>query len=166
MHAVVHAQAVGQLRAKFLPQRLIFLTVVFQQLLQLAFNAPLQRPLYELQLPVMLQHLPADVQGKILTVHQAPHKAEIVRQQVGTLFHNKHAAGIKLQALLIAGGVVVHRGMAGDKQQGVKGGVALRPGMDHHRRVFIVVEFVLIEVIVLFRLYFALLLAPQRDHAV
>ena len=114
----------------------------------------------------MLQHLPADVQGKILAVYQAPHKAEIVRQQVGTLFHNKHAAGIKLQALLIAGGVVVHRGMAGDKQQGVKGGVALRPGMDHHRRVFIVVEFVLIEVIVLFRLYFALLLAPQRDHAV
>ena len=30
VHAVVHAQAVGQLRAKFLPQRLIFLTVVFQ----------------------------------------------------------------------------------------------------------------------------------------
>ena len=166
MGAVIQAQAVGQLRAEFLPQRLIFLPLIGKQLFQLTLDAALQCALNQLELAVMLQHLTADVEGKILAVHQTPHKAEIIGQQVGALFHDKNAAGIKLQALFVAGGVVIHCGMCRNKQQGVKGGAALGAGVDHQRRILVIIELSLVEVVVFLRCDLALLLAPQRDHAV
>ena len=78
----------------------------------------------------MLEHLPGDVQGQILGIHQALYKAEAVRQQIGALVHDKHTAGVKLQALLILPGVVVHGGVGGDEQQGRVGGSALGGGAD------------------------------------
>ena len=67
----------------------------------------------------MLQHFPGDVQRQVLGIHQPGYEAEMVRQQIGALVHDQHAAGIQLQPLLIFAGVVIIGGRAGDEQQGI-----------------------------------------------
>ena len=79
---------------------------------------------------VVLEHFPRDVEAQVLGIDEAPHKAEMVGQQVGALVHDQHAAGIKLEPLLILFGVVVVGGVGRDKQQGVIGGSALGAAVD------------------------------------
>ncbi len=65
------------------------------------------------QLAGVLEHLPADVQGEILGVHHAADKAEVVRQQVGTLVHDEYAGAVKLKSFLILPGIEVVGGCGG-----------------------------------------------------
>ena len=56
--------------------------------------------------------------------------------------------------------------MCRNKQQSIESSAALGAGVDHQRRILVIIELSLIEVVVLLRRDLALLLAPQRDHAV
>ena len=114
----------------------------------------------------MLQHLPADVQGKIGGVHYAPHEAEVVGQQVGALVHDEHAGGIELEPLLILPCIEVVGRLGGDIEHGLIGHSPLSTGVDDGQGVLPVAEFLLIEGVVLLRLHLGLLPLPQGDHGV
>ena len=107
MGAVLADNAVFELTAEVLPELLVALPVVLQHLGKLALDLLLQIGGNHLQLPVVLQQLPGDVQAQVRRVHHAPDEAEVVRQQVGTLVHNEDTVGVELQALLILFGVEV-----------------------------------------------------------
>ena len=116
MGAVFADDAVFDLPAKVLPKFLVALPVVLQQLTKLALDLLLQVGRDDLQLPVVLEQLPGDVQGQVGRVHHPPDEAEVLRQQVGALVHDEDAIGVQLQPFLILLGVVVEGGGAGDEQ--------------------------------------------------
>ena len=120
----------------------------------------------QLQLAVLLQHLTADIQAQILTVHDALYKAEVIRQQVGTLFHNEHTGGVQCQTLLVVLGVEIVGTVAGHEQQGIVVGSAFGAAHDDPGGVGVIAELILIEAVVLLIGHFALLLLPDGDHAV
>ena len=120
----------------------------------------------QLELVVLLQHLAADVQAQILTVHNALDEAEVIRQQVGALLHNEHAGCVQGQALFIILGVEVVGTVAGHEQQGIIICSALGAADDDAGGVGIIAKLFLIEVRVLLVGHFALLLFPDGHHAV
>ena len=166
MHAVVRDEAKLQLAAEGGIECLIFLTVVLQHALQLGLDLLFEVGGDDLQLSRVLQHLAADVQAQVLRVDHAADEAEVLRQQVGAVFHDEHAGGIKLQTGLIVAGVEVVRGLCRDIQQGLIGHGALDAEVQHAQRLLIVKEFFVIEVVVLLLRDILLGLLPDRDHGV
>ena len=163
---VVGHHAVFQLGTEGMPELLVFFFVVLLHLQQLGLDLLLQSGGDDLQLAVVLQDLPADVQGEVGGVHHALHKAEAVGQQVGALVHDHHAGGVELQALLILPGVEVIGGLGGDIQHGLVGHSALGAGVDDGQGVLPVAELLLVEGVVLLGLYLGLLALPQGDLGV
>ena len=85
---VVVINAEFELEAEIFEESLVFLPVVFQHGEQLALDLLFQTGGDDLELPVVLQHLPGDVQAEILGIHQSSDEAEIIGQQVGALVHD------------------------------------------------------------------------------
>ena len=166
MHPEVGIQPEFQLQPKVAEEFLVSLAVVVQHGQQLAVDLLLQPPGDDLQLAVVLQHLARDVQRQILRIDQALDEPEIVRQEIGALVHDQHAAGIQLQALFVLAGVIVERCARRDEQQRVVRRRALGGGIDHARGVLVVAEFLFIERVVLLGRDLVFVLLPQRDHAV
>ncbi|CAN3986065.1 D-cysteine desulfhydrase, partial [Dysosmobacter welbionis] len=135
-------------------------------LTKLALDLLLQVGRDDLQLPVMLEQLPGDVQGQVGRVHHPPDEAEVLRQQVGALVHDEDAIGVQLQPFLILLGVVVKGGGAGDEQQRLVGDGALGGHGDDLLGVGVVVELVPIELVVLLRLHAGLAPLPDGHHGV
>ena len=166
MHTVIRISTKLDLTAELLPELLILCTVVVQHGVQLVLDLLFQCVVDQLQLAVFLQHLTADVQAQILTVHDTLDKAEVIRQQVGALFHNQHAGCVQCQTLLVVLGVEIVGAVAGHEQQGVVVGSALGAAHDDPGGVGIIAELILVEAVVLLVGHFALLLLPDGDHAV
>ena len=166
MLAVLGYHAILDLGTEGLPECLVLLPVLLLELHQLPLDLLLQGRGNDLQLAGVLEHLPADVQGEILGVHHAPDKAEVVREQVGTLVHDEHAGAVKLKPFLILPGIEVVGGVGGDIEHGLVGDGALGAGVDHGQGVLPVPKFLLVEGVVLLRLHFALLPLPQGHHGV
>ena len=164
--AVVGNRTVLQLTAKGGVEFLVLLPVVVQHGLELALDLLFDVPGDDGQLAVVLQHFPADVQGKVLAVYHAPDKAEVLRQQILTGIHDHHAAGIELQAPLEVLGVEIVGCLGGDIQQGLEGNLALGAEVDHPQGLVVVVELILIEGVIFFLGHVLLILLPQGDHGV
>ena len=79
MSAVIGHGAVFQLAAKGGVKLLVGLPVMFHQVQQLIFDLLLQVICNEGQLPVVLEHLSADVERQILGIHNAPDEPEVIR---------------------------------------------------------------------------------------
>ena len=166
MHTVVRVSTKLDLTAELLPELLVLCTVIVQHGVQLVLDLLFQCVMDQLQLAVLLQHLTADIQAQILTVHNALYKAEVIRQQVGTLFHNQHTGGVQCQTLLVVLGVEIVGTVAGHEQQGIVVGSAFGAAHDDPGRVGVITELILVEAVVLLIGHFALLLLPDGDHAV
>ena len=82
------------------------------------------------------------------------------------MIHNHDAAGVELQPFLKVLGVVVERHLTRDEEQGIVGNHALHVGVDDLQRIVPVEELGLVELVVLLRGNLALLLFPDRHHAV
>ena len=148
------------------PELLVLLPVVLHELDQLALDLFLDVVGDDLQLPVVLEHLPGDVQGDIGGVHDALDEAEVVGQQVRALLHDHHPGGVELQALLKVGGEVVHGHLAGDVQQGLVLDGPLGGDVDGQQGILPVAELGLVEVVVLLLGDLALGPLPDGDHGV
>ena len=166
VHAVILADAVFQLAAKGGEEFLVLLPVVGQHFDQLGLDLLFQVGGNDLQLAVMLQHLAGDVQAQILGVHNALDKAEMLGQQVGAVFHNQHAGGIQLQALLVLLGVVVVGRAAGDEQHGLVGHGALHAEVDGGQGILKIEELILVELVVFLVGDVLLAPLPQGHHGV
>ena len=166
VHSVVRISTKLDLTAELLPELLVLRTVVVQHGVQLVLDLLFQCVMDQLQLAVLLQHLTADIQAQILTVHNAFYKAEVIRQQVGTLFHNEHTGSVQRQTLLVVLGVEVVGAVAGHEQQGIVVGGTLGAAHDDPGGVSVITELILVEAVVLLIGHFALLLLPDGDHAV
>ena len=114
----------------------------------------------------MLQHFPGDVQAQILRVDHAAHEAEAVGQQIGAVFHDHHAGGVQLQALLEVLGVEIIRCLGRDIEQGLVRDRALDIRVDDGQRVFEVEELLLIEIVVFLVGDVLLVLVPDGNHGV
>lgn len=115
----------------------------------------------------MLQHFPGDVQAQILRVDHAAHEAEAVGQQIGAVFHDHHAGGVQLQALLEASWCRNHTVPFGrDIEQGLVRDRALDIRVDDGQRVFEVEELLLIEIVVFLVGDVLLVLVPDGNHGV
>ena len=114
----------------------------------------------------MLQHFPGDVQAQILRVDHAAHEAEAVGQQIGAVFHDHHAGGVQLQALLEVLGVEIIRCLGRDIEQGLIRDRALDIRVDDGQRVFEVEELLLIEIVVFLVGDVLLVLVPDGNHGV
>ena len=166
MHTVIRISTKLDLTAELLPELLILCTVIVQHGVQLVLDLLFQCVVDQLQLAVFLQHLAADIQAQILTVHNALYKAEVIRQQVGALFHNQHTGSVQRQTLLVVLGVEVVGTVAGHEQQGIVVGSTLGAAHDDPGGVGVIAELILVEAVVLLVGHFALLLLPDGDHAV
>ena len=166
MHSVVRISTKLDLTAELLPELLVLRTVVVQHGVQLVLDLLFQCVMDQLQLAVLLQHLTADIQAQILTVHNAFYKAEVIRQQVSALFHNEHTGSVQRQTLLVVLGVEVVGAVAGHEQQGIVVGGTLGAAHDDPGGVSVITELILVEAVVLLIGHFALLLLPDGDHAV
>ena len=155
-----------QLAAEAAVELLIVLPVVLQHPLQFSLDLLFQVGGDDLQLPVMLQQLPGDVQAQVRGLHHAPDEVEIVRQQVGAAVHDHHAGGVQLQAGLIVLGVILAGGLGGDIQQGLVGDGALGGHGDDAERGGGIAEPLLIELVILLTGDVGLLPLPQGHHAV
>ena len=164
--AVVGDGAVLQLTAKGGVEFLVLLPVVFQHGLQLGFDLLLDVPGDDGQLAVVLEHFTADVQGQILTVHNAADKAEVLGQQILAVVHNQHAAAVQLQSTLVILGVEIVRRLAGDIQQRLEGNVALHVVVDGAQGLIVVEELVPVEGLVLFFRDVLLVPLPDGHHGV
>ena len=147
--AVVGHGAVFQLAAEGGVELLVLLPVVFQHGFQFGLDLLLNVPGDDGQLTVVLQHFPADVQGQILTVHNAPDEAEVLGQQILAVLHDHHAGGVELQAPLIVLGVEVVGSLGGDIQQSLEADAALGAGVNHPQRLVVIKELFPIESLVL-----------------
>ena len=166
MHAVVGVSTELDLTAELFPEFLVLLAVVGQHGVQLVLDLLFQSVVDQLELVVLLQHLAADIQAQILTVHDALDEAEVIGQQVGALLHDEHAGCVQGQTFLVILGVEIVGAVAGYEQQGVVVRGALGAADDDTGRVGIIVELLFIEAGVLFVGHFALLLFPDGHHAV
>ena len=164
--AVLADHAVFQLAAEVLPEGFISLTLVLEHLGQFALDLLFQISGDDLQLAVMLQKLPGDVQTQIRGIHHAPDKPEVLRQQIRTLVHNENAAGIELQTLFVFLGVEVEGSGAGDEQQGLVGHGTLGGHGDDPLGVREIVELLPIELVIFLRLHVGLFPLPDGDHGV
>ena len=107
VHAVVGVSTELDLTAELLPEFLILLAVVGQHGVQLVLDLLFQSVVDQLELVVLLQHLAADIQAQILTVHDALDEAEVIGQQVSALLHDEHAGCVQGQTLLVILGVEI-----------------------------------------------------------
>ena len=164
--AVFRRHAVLELPAEVLPEFLVALPVVLEHLGKLALDLLLQIGGDHLQLPVVLQQLPGDVQAQVRRVHHAPDEPEVLRQQVRALVHDEDPVGVQLEALFVLLGVVVEGGGAGDEQQRLVGDGALGGHGDDLLGVGVVVELVPVELVVLLRLHTGLAALPDGHHGV
>ena len=94
IHAVVNANLEGL--AELIPELFIILTLV----LELA-GKRLEDILFEsltdnLEFTALLQKFTRDIEGQVRRIHQALHKAQVIRQQVLALVHDEHMTGIEL----------------------------------------------------------------------
>ena len=114
----------------------------------------------------MLEHLTGDVQGQVFGVHQTLDKTEVIRQQVLAAIHDQHAVGVQLQALFVVLIIIVERCMLRNVQQGIVRNRTLVVHVDMAQRVGVVAALVPIEGVILLLGDLALILMPQRNHAV
>ncbi len=108
-----------QLPAKGLEKGFVFFSVLFKQIRQFALDLALNVFGNQLQLAVMLEHFPGNVQGQVVRFHHALDEAEIIRQELGAFIHDENAAGIQLQALFVFLGIEVIRDGFRNIQDGI-----------------------------------------------
>ena len=164
--AVVVQAPYLQLAAEVLEELLIALPVLLQQPLQLGLDLLLDVVGDELQLPVVLEQLPGDVQAQVRGVHNAPDEAEVLPDEVRALVHDEHAGGVELEPPLIVGGVVVEGRPGGDEEQGLVADLALGGDGDDGLGRGEVHELLLVELLILLLRHVALPALPDGHHAV
>ena len=153
-------------QAELPPEAGIVLRTILLDLHQLGLDLLFQIVADNLQLTGVLEHFTRDIQAHILGIHHAGNKAEPLGQQLGTLVHDEHAAGIELQAALIFPGIQVIGRMSGNEQQGLVGNGALHVGADMAQGSLHVTELTLIELGSRLPGDFTLLALPQGHHGV
>ena len=114
----------------------------------------------------MLEHLTRNIQAQILRIDHAAHKAEAVRQQIGTVFHDHHAGGIELQTLLEILRIEVIRGLRRDIEQRLIRHRTLDVRVDDRNRIFKIIELLFVEAVVFLVRDLRLFLLPDRHHRV
>ena len=114
----------------------------------------------------MLQKLAGDVQAQIRRIHHAPHKAEMLRQQLLAVIHDHDSRRVKLQTRFEVLRVVQARHLGRDEQQCPVGHGALGGhGNDALGRRHLA-EALAVELVVLLLGDLALFPLPQGHHAV
>ena len=164
--AVVVQGAQLQLAAVAAVELLVVLPLVLQHPQQLRLDLLLQIGGNDLQLAVMLQQFPGNIQAQVGRIHHAADEVEVLRQQIGTVIHNHDAGAVKLQTgLEILGKVLVgHPG--GNEQQRLIGDGALHGNGDHRLGRGHLTEALLIELVVFLPGDLALFPLPQGHHGV
>ena len=166
LHAVVGHDAVFELGAEGLEKGLVFLPVTVHDPGKLGLDLLFQAGGDDLQLPVVLEHLPGDVQAQIRGVHHAPDEPEAVGQQIAALVHDHHAVGVEPQPGDVIPGIEIIGGPGGDEQQAAVAHSAFGVDPDHGHGVFRIPEGLFVE-------FYAVLVGgllaaplPQRHHGV
>ena len=78
----------------------------------------LDQPLADqLDLPVLLQDLPGDVERQVVRVDHALDEAQVLRDERLAVVHDEHALDVELHAALALAHEQVHRRVAGQEQQ-------------------------------------------------
>ena len=99
--AVLVADAALEMDAEVFEEFLVLGLVVPHQLFQLALDLLLQVLADDLQLAVMLENFPGNVQGQVGRVHHALDKVKVVVHQLVAFFHDHHAVGVQGDAALV-----------------------------------------------------------------
>ena len=166
MGAVVSNRAVLELAAEDTVKLLVGFPVVFQHAHQLGLDLLFQIAGNDCQLTAVLQHFPADVQGQILTVHHAPDKAEMLRKQLFTVFHDHHTGRIQLQTPLEVLGIKIKGCFSGDIQQRLEGHRTLCADMDCPQGLIEIKKLFPIEAFILLLGHILLCPLPDGYHGV
>ncbi len=106
-YAVFGDRAVLELKSEASVEGLVLLSVVCQQLFKLGLYLLFKISCDYLELAVVLQHFARDVQGQVLRIHDAAHKAEAFGKEGGAVFHYHYSASVKLKSCGIIAGVIV-----------------------------------------------------------
>ena len=164
--AVVVQGAQLQLAAIAAVKLLVVLPLILQHPQQLCLDLFLQIGGDDLQLAVMLQQFPGNIQAQVGRIHHAADEVEVLRQQIGTVIHDHDAGAVKLQTgLEILGKVLVgHPG--GNEQQRLIGDGALHGDGYHRLGRGHLTEALLIELVVFLLGDLALFPLPQGHHGV
>ena len=153
--------------AKSVPEFDVFFALILLHLEQFGADFLFQADGDCLELTVVLQHFAGDVQRQIRGINQTAHKAEVIRQQVGALFHNHNTGGVQRQTLGEVLGIVVKRRLRRNVQQGVIGrSQTLVVEVNRAQRLHVIHELAAVELIVLVLRDVLLCLLPQRNHRV
>ena len=166
MCAVLDVCAILNLAAEGCPELVVILRLILLHLEQLALDLLFQTLRDSLEVAVVLEHFAGDVERQVCGVYHAADKAEVVRQQIGTLVHDEHAVGVELKTLFIILGIIVHRSVRRDKQHRGVGHCTLNARMDVTKRRLIVKKLLRIEIVVVLVLQLLLGFLPDRDHGV
>ena len=166
VHAVHGVYPVLDGLGKSLIEGLILIPLRSQHLQQLALDLLFQIIGNGRKLPVILEHLPGDVQRQVRGIHQSLHKAEIFGQQLLAFVHDHHAVAVQPQPPLEALGKEIIGRFFGDIQQSRVGKGSFGLDVQHGKRILHIIEGILIEAVVLFFGNLALVPAPQGHHAV
>ena len=164
--AEVRQDSVFQLEAELGIELFVFLRLLLQELRQLALHLLLQVGGNDLQLPVVLQQFPGNIQAQIGAVHNAPDEAEAFRQQVRAVLHDHDAVGVQLQPGFIIPGIIVEGGLGRDEEQGLVAHGAFRAHPDDPPGLLRIVELFLIEGGAVLIRGLLLRALPQGHHAV
>ena len=162
--AVVDADL--QRLAVLVPELLVPLAVVLELARQRLEDVLLERTADGLELAALLQELTRDVQREVRRVDETFHEAQVVRQQVLALVHDKDMAAVELQARLVIRLVEIERCMRRDGQECRILDRAFGLRVEDLHRVLPLVELMLEELVVLFFLDIRLVLRPERLHGV
>ena len=119
-----------------------------------------------LDVPVLLQDLPGDVQRQVGRVHHALDEAQVVGHQLAAVVHDEHALDVELQAAAAVALEQVVRGAGRDEEQGLVLEGALRLHVDDLERVGPVVADVPVELVVLLVVDLRARPRPERLHRV
>ena len=166
VHSVVGDEAVLELSAEGGVEFFVLLALIFQQAQQLRLDFLLKVRGDGLQLTGVLQQLTADVEAEVLRVDHAADEAEMLRQEIGAVFHNEHAGGIKLQAVLEVLGVEIIGRFAGDVKQRLISHRALDADVDDACRLLIVEELLPVEALIFLLGDVLFVLLPERNHRI
>ena len=155
-----------KLAAEGVEEALVFFALRTQHGQQLAFDLLFQGGGDELQLMILLQHFPGQVQAHVFAVYQPAYKAEIVRQQIGAFFRDQHAGGIEGQPLFKFAAVIIVGCFPRQEEQGGIADPSLGPAEHSAGRRGEIVEPILVIAVVILLRDLARVLFPQRGHAV
>ena len=145
---------------------LIFIIVFILQLFQTVDDLLFDVLLNLFKKRRLLKHFTGDIQRKIFTVDNAFDKLQIIRNQFFVLLCDEDAFGIQSKSFLIVLRIKIIGNMAWNVDNGIIIEGSFSMDIDGKKRIFIVVETGLIEIIHFLFCHVFLVLLPKRNHGV